>query len=416
MQNIRNELNIEETKDFLNQRKTTYNNATYNLDNVIHLFEKLHCQTLQCPVIHVTGTNGKGSTCAMLESIYRVSGLKTGLFTSPYLISVYESIKVSNQNITEQQFNHLFNQIYKVANEIESENPTYRFSFFEYQTAIALLHFIANKVNVVILEVGMGGRLDATNAIQQKTYSVITTISLDHENILGNTLEAIAREKSGIIRPNSLVFIGFNINDGPKSVIQEIASEQHSTIYQPTKIELIFNDQTTDYQNYNASTAKLVAEKLNDFGQISIQSDSIEKGIRSFHWPARWQKYHYKNKLLIFDGAHNEEGAVAASYKIKELNEPPTIIFGSNKEGRAKKMLKIFLPISKHIFISKSTHERALDTQKIIGITDFADSEIESIELADIPKLIESSDEKVFDISGSLYLIGDVMRLLKLDL
>lgn len=124
-----NNFSTKEAYDFLNQRKTTYN-AEYKLDYVISLFKELKIYSPPCHVIHVTGTNGKGSTCAMLESIYRLAGLKTGLFTSPYLISLFESIKVSNQNITENQFICLFNKVYQITNILETENPCYKFSFF----------------------------------------------------------------------------------------------------------------------------------------------------------------------------------------------------------------------------------------------------------------------------------------------
>ena len=181
------------------------------------------------------------------------------------------------------------------------------------------LYFVKSNVDVIILEVGMGGRLDATNALQKTTCSVITTISLDHESILGETLEKIASEKSGIIKPDSLVFLGYNIQDSPKNVIQEIAIQKRCKIYQPISIETFFDNQTANYQNYNATTAKLVAQTLSQENIIPISSILIEKGIRQFHWPARWQKYSYNNKIIIVDGAHNEEGAIPISQQITQL-------------------------------------------------------------------------------------------------
>ena len=242
----------------------------------------------------------------------------------------------------------------------------------------------------------MGGRLDATNAFQSTTCSVITTISFDHQNILGNSLEEIAREKSGIIKSDSLLFLGFNIKDGPKNVIQHICSQKKCKIYQPTSVETFFNEQTADYQNYNATTAKLVAQTLSQEGLIPIKPDLIEQGIRQFYWPARWQKFVYKGKIIFFDGAHNEEGALAISHQIKNLNEAPVLIFGSNKEARAKKMLKILLPICKKVLISKSTHERALTATQIYSCIEpnyQNDKYVELIDLENISSWLQKSND-----------------------
>lgn len=417
---MEHDLSLEEARDFLYQRKTTYN-KTYKLDRVICLFEQLNLRQLPCPVIHVTGTNGKGSTCAMLESIYRTAGFKTGLFTSPHLISVLERVQVSGQMISETAFLRLFNHVHRYICMLEKENPDYRFSFFEYLTVMALLYFVECQVDVVILEVGMGGRLDATNALAQTTCSVITTIAFDHENVLGNTLEAIAREKAGIIKDRSLVFLGNAIQEGPKKVIQTIADQKQSIVYQVKTVPSFFDKTVAAYQNYNAATAQLIAKTLTQKGILSVTDDEIEHGIRTFHWPARWQKINYKNKLLIFDGAHNEEGALALAHEIQHLPEPPVLIFGSNTEERAKKILKILLPICKKTLLSSSTHEQALSQYQLVHCLPHSSStdtptKVEYIELEKIPLYLQNTDESVLVIAGSLYLIGDSMRQLGLAL
>lgn len=414
------DLTFEEARGYLYQRKTTYN-KTYKLDRVICLFERLNIRKLPCQVIHVTGTNGKGSTCAMLESIYRTAGYKTGLFTSPHLISVFERIQVSRQMIPQIAFLRLFNYVHRCVCILEQENPDYRFSFFEYLTAIALLYFVECRVEVAIIEIGMGGRLDATNALAQTTCSVTTTIAFDHENVLGNSLEAIAREKAGIIKYNTPVFLGKAIQNNPQKIIQAIADQNQSTVYQVQNIPPFFDRTVANYQNHNAATAQLVAKTLAQKGILPVTDTFIAQGIHTFHWPARWQKINYGDKLLILDGAHNEEGALALAHEIQKLPEPPILIFGSNTEERAKKILKILSPICEKILLSSSTHEQALSKQQLMNCLPLSFSKmnpvcVEYIELEKIPLYLQNAAEPVFVIAGSLYLIGDSMRLLGLAL
>ena len=404
---------FQDVLDFLYSRKGTYG-ITYKLDRVILLFEKLGIRDVPFKVIHITGTNGKGSTSAMLESIYRNAKNKTGLFTSPHLISVRERIRVNHQKIPEEDFVRLFQKVFPIAEALECENKEFRISFFEYITAIALLFFKEQEIDIAIMEVGLGGRLDATNAVRNTTISVITTIAHDHENVLGATLPAIAKEKSGIIRKNSLCVLGKNISGEVFETIIHTAREKNCTLFQVEQLSFVFPE--ADYQNYNAATARLTAQVLTKHNILPLTESQIEYGIKHFFWPGRWQKVQLGDTLLIFDGAHNEEGAQALAKEIKNLHRDVTLIFGSNTVDRATKMLAILAPLCKEIFFTKSRHESALDVillKKCLPSASYC--KIENIELEKISTFIHNRGGEVVLVAGSLYLVGDIIKELEMS-
>lgn len=404
-----------EIYQFLLDRRNSYT-STYKLDRVVLLFESLGIDNLKTPIIHVAGTNGKGSTCAMLESIYRNAGYSTGMFTSPHLVSSFERIKVNNLDISEHEFVRLFNKVYLVAEALEKENPSNRISFFEYETAIALFCFKEKDLDVIILETGLGGRLDATNAIKTSVCSVITTIAYDHENVLGNTLEQIASEKAGIIKYGSKVVIGNRIQGSTLKTIQNVVHQRHAQIFQVPSILSIFQPPTPEYQNYNASTAFFTAKVLSDI--LPLSDEQIFYGISQFFWPGRWQivpNPQNNSHSIILDGAHNEEGIENIVDSIKALPNPPTIILGSNTIDRAKKMLKILMPLAHEIFLTQSSNEKALseaEIKKCIPVN--FSTPCSFILLENIPSILHNAPGEVL-ITGSLYLLGDVIPLLNDD-
>ncbi|UPA28526.1 MAG: Mur ligase family protein [Verrucomicrobiota bacterium] len=337
--------NFEDILHFLYRRPNPHS-GKWRLDRVIRLFKRLEIRQPPYKIVHVAGTNGKGSTSAMLESIYRHGGYKTGLFTSPHLVSLLERIQIDGHLISKEDFVQTFQTVHTIAENLEQEKPEDAITFFEYMTAIALRYFLEKKVDVAVIEVGLGGRLDPTNALKNTSCSIITTIAFDHEKTLGHTLSAIAREKAGIIKTNGLVVTGRNIQGKVLETIQDVAQARHAALYSSPSNHLL-NATTADYQNYNASTAQTVAELLNDKGILPIPNAKILKGIQQFRWPGRWQKIVYQGKTVTFDGAHNEEGAYAVAREIQNLPKPPILIFGSNTVQRAQKMLAILSPICK---------------------------------------------------------------------
>ncbi len=354
----------------------------------------------------------------MLESIYRHGGYKTGLLTSPHLISLLERIQIDGHLISKENFVQTFQIVHAIAENLKQETPEDVITFFEYMTAIALRYFLEKKVDVAVIEVGLGGRLDATNALKNTSCSVITTVAFDHEETLGHTLPAIAREKAGIIRPHGLVVTGYGIQGEVIETIQDVAQAQGAELHSSQRNHP-FDTTTADYQNYNASTAQTAAELLNNKGILPIPNAKILEGIQQFRWPGRWQKIVYQGKTVIFDGAHNEEGAYAVAREIQNLPQPPTLIFGSNTVQRAQKMLAILSPICKKIYFTQSTFYvhptlHSLDATELYGCcpSSIVPHRVGNIRLENIAQFIETLPEETLVVTGSLYLIGDLMRIL----
>lgn len=253
---------------------------------------------LRC--IHVAGTNGKGSTCAFIESILRCAGFKTGLFTSPYIERFEERIRVNNENIPLDRLTEITLRVKDVAEQVEAEcgeHPTE----FELMTAVAFVYFAEEACDYCVIEVGLGGRLDSTNIITP-VVSVITKIGLDHTALLGDTIEKIAAEKAGIIKPGVPVVIAPNQEPAALAVLETKCQAPCLTMAQLCELPLGL---TADYQKENAGNAVAVAKLL------GISQDCIERGLLNATWPGRFEKFEVAGKTIIVDGAHNPDGARA---------------------------------------------------------------------------------------------------------
>ncbi|OHT16413.1 bifunctional folylpolyglutamate synthase/dihydrofolate synthase [Tritrichomonas foetus] len=403
---------IDQIMTYLNSQRFSYNKE-YTLKNVILLFNHLKINESTTPIIHVTGTNGKGSTCAMLESIYRNNGLKTGLFSSPYFISNFEQIKVNFEDISESDYVCLFNDVFKVAREIENHDQKYQFSVFEYDVAIAMLYFMQQQTDINIIEVGLGGRLDATNALMHTNVSVFTTISLDHQAILGDTRQKIVEEKVGIIKENSTVVVGNGIKNDILEIIENHAHAKNSKLISVPEIKTILDNSFPDYQQYNASTAYYTAQILNTqlSPRFQISDEQIIAGIKMTFWSGRWQIIdNFFGKKLIIDGAHNEEGVKAIVSLICNLKNQPIIILGSNTKYRAKCLCKTLAPLAKRLVLTSSKNSMSLLKDDLFTCIPTQDSEKFSYEELDkVFEILEKSTDDIL-ITGSLYLIGDVFQ------
>src|SRR5205807_450055 len=271
------------------------------LENIRRLLEELGLENLRSArrhqnicskVIHVAGTNGKGSVCAMIDSICRVQGYRTGLFTSPHLVTFRERIRVNGKMISEDA---VTGGLTTIGNLVADWDP--HPTFFEVTTALALKHFAESKIDLVILETGLGGRLDATNAVQSNV-SIITPIDFDHEEWLGNTLAEIASEKAGIIKPGIPVVSAPQRPDA-EQVIRTRAAECKAPLqfvtehYDRSPIGL-----RGDHQKQNAALA-IAAIRL---ATLDVDDKAIARGLVSIDWPARFQKW---DERTIIDGAHN---------------------------------------------------------------------------------------------------------------
>jgi dihydrofolate synthase/folylpolyglutamate synthase len=258
--------------------------------------------------IHVAGTNGKGSTCAMLESIYRAAGMRVGLFTSPHLVSFRERIQIDRQSISEQD-------IVRLVSEVRAANRENEATLFEFSTVMALKYFAEQACDLVIWETGLGGRLDATNIVTPLV-SVITNIALDHQQWLGDTLEQIAAEKAGIIKPGIPVITG--AESPALEVIETVAREKNAPV---TKINRRDGQSAVpnsslietvallgDYQKSNALLALAVVEVLQS--RINVSETALRAGLASVSWPGRLQLiWRADGQRILLDGAHNTAGA-----------------------------------------------------------------------------------------------------------
>ncbi|MDR1255892.1 MAG: hypothetical protein LBJ94_03150 [Puniceicoccales bacterium] len=295
-------------------------------------------------IIHVAGTNGKGSVCALLESAYRAAGYKTGLFTSPHLLDLRERIQINRQLIGKSDFCRIFLAIKK--------RERGNLSFFQYLTLIALAYFEECAVEVVILECGVGGRLDSTNIVHSAA-AVITSISFDHEEILGDTIEDITREKAGIIKPGMAVFTG-NMPVAAETIVAEISKEIGARLVKISGgVRHFESNLEGDFQGKNAKLAHMV---LKDLGEILPVSDgAIKRGFATAFWPARNQTVPLKNgSKMILDGAHNWEAIAAQLAHIRRTvhGNSTTLIFTSTKIRQCEPCFAALEPLFHRIFVT----------------------------------------------------------------
>ena len=268
-------------------------------------------------IIHIAGTNGKGSVAAMLDSILREAGYSVGLYTSPHLIDFRERIQINREKIPKEDFLRLFEKINQANLDI---------TFFEFTTLLALLYFQEKQPDYVILEVGLGGRLDATN-ICSPILSVITNISIDHQEYLGNTLESITKEKCGIIK----IVPVFTCQQEP--IILDTIKKACSDKRLPLTITNDYKERISllgDFQKQNAGLAESVARSL------ELTDEKISQGLKHVSWPGRID---YLEPQLLVDGAHNASGIKALSNYVSSLNKNIIIIFGVS-EGKNHKEIR----------------------------------------------------------------------------
>ncbi len=297
------------------------------LDRVKELCSALGNPQDSLKFIHVAGTNGKGSFCSMSESVLRSAGYKTGLFTSPYIVEFNERMRVNGENISNEELAEITEYVKPIADAM-TDKPTE----FELITAIAFEYFKRNQCDVVVLEAGMGGRLDSTNIITTPIISVITGISLDHTACLGDTVAKIAKEKAGIIKPGvPVIFGGEDIE--AEGVIKAVAKENNSSFCKPDYKKLSVRSASLDktvfdygaredleisllgmYQPRNASLVITAMDVLSSLG-YNVAEENIRSGIRSAVWHSRFEVIS-KDPTVIFDGAHNPEGISAATESI----------------------------------------------------------------------------------------------------
>ncbi len=331
--------------------------------------------------IHVTGTNGKGSTCAFIADTLQLAGHKVGLFTSPHLVVFNERIQVNRQNISDEELNELFKQVKATGVQL---------TFFEYATVIGILYFVKNKVDYVVWEVGLGGTLDSTNVVDAEI-AVLTNIGLDHTHILGDTVEKITKDKCGIIKQNSKV-VTCEGNLGLQWIKEKCKPDQ-LFIAPPYegRIRLL-----GEFQKKNAGIAKKALELL------GVKQEIIEKGIATAKWAGRLE---WMEKNVLVDCGHNPAAIQATTPFVNSLPKKRLIlVFGCLKDKDYKCMIES-LPKSDVVILTKPKSERVIEPKEL----PFKNATIieEPIEAYKYAKKIAEKGDIIF-VVGSCYLIGNI--------
>lgn len=399
------------------------------LERIIELCRGLGNPQNELKFIHVGGTNGKGSFCAMTDSILRAAGYKVGLYTSPFVRVFNERMRVNGENIPNDTLARLTERAKAVADRM-ADRPTE----FELITAIAFDYFREEKCDLVILEVGMGGRLDATNIIENPLLSVITGISIDHTSFLGNTTAEIAAEKAGIIKQGCPTLWGGTDIDA-EAVIAEKAKKMQSTLYKTAYNELknlslalsgsrfdfgsysaLNLSMLGEYQPRNAATALSAIEILSD--SLPVSEENIRTGLKNAKWSARFEIIS-QEPLIIFDGAHNAEGISAAVRSTKAYfgDESVIVISGVLRDKDYHKIASDIAKISHRGFTITPENPRALPSPDYANVlTDYDCHSVPCKSVADaINQAILAAKEegKAILILGSLYTYSEVMDVLK---
>ena len=376
----------------------------------------------QLRFIHVAGTNGKGSTCAMLESIYRVAGLRVGLYTSPHLVSFRERIQVNRQLIPEADVGRLVDELRGLPRQGIA-------TLFEFTTVVALKFFAEQKCDLVIWETGLGGRLDATNIVTPLA-SVITNIALDHQQWLGDTLEKIAAEKGGIIKPGIPVVTAVE-EPSALAVIEQIAHERHAPLTKVGRGErrrvtgsrlnetgLIQNVSLAgEHQKWNAALAVATVDVLQR--QIPAADEAIRAGLAGVNWPGRLQLIQRANgQKILLDGAHNLAGVEVLRAALEKFfpAKKRTLIMGILQDKDWRLICRQMAPLAGKIIAVPVASERTASPTDLAAECRATHPAAEVMTGGSLKEgLQRSADNDFIVITGSLYLVGEALELLGLS-
>jgi dihydrofolate synthase/folylpolyglutamate synthase len=376
------------------------------LENIQRLLRELDLPAKEQRIVHVAGTNGKGSVCALIDAICRAQGYRTGLFTSPHLVTYRERIQVDGEMIAEDKVAEGLTTIRQLISDWEP-HPT----FFEITTALALIHFKECGCEVVALETGLGGRLDATNAVEP-VVSVITPIGYDHQTWLGNSLEEIAGEKAGIIKARIPVVSALQEPDAER-VIRARATECEAPleiVSEPYRKTLAL---AGAYQKQNASLAVAALR----CGGIAVQEKAIAQGLTTVSWPARFQRW---DERTIIDGAHNPAGArvLAETWREQFGDERATIILAVLSDKDHRGICEALAPISAFVVLPKISGQRATDPETLAQVFSTITPTLQHSIAASITDAFELARARPNPIlvTGSLHFAGEALATLGGDM
>lgn len=378
------------------------------LERINLCLEKLGNPQNDFPAIHIAGTNGKGSVSIMLAKVFETAGKKCGLFISPYIIDFRERIQINGQYISESD-------LCRLADKVKATNVS--LTEFEFITAVAFLYFSEQKIDILVCETGLGGRLDATNTITRKLAAVITKIGLDHTAILGDTIEQIASEKCGIIKDCPVVS-----NPCQEKAALNVLKKSAKELYLPSIKEMVkLSEDTFIYNNreytlslkgeYQIENALTVLETLKAVNS-NIPYNIIYKALASTYFPARMETVS-KKPLIVIDGAHNPDGAAALAKELKKYNGEAVAIIGAMRDKDFETVLKRTLPYCRAaITVEVENMPRAEVAENLAAA---ASKYCEAVAAKDYKTALKLAKEKAGDnpifVFGSLYLAADIRKL-----
>lgn len=429
-----NDMNYTEAVEYiLSVPKFTKKNK---MENTIELMERLGRPERSMKVIHVAGTNGKGSVCAFLSTMLVKAGKETGLFTSPHLVKINERFQINNEPVSDEDFLAAYLKVQAAMEEMQKDgfaHPTY----FELLFAVAMVLFREKHMEYVVLETGLGGRLDATNMVEHPLVTVITSISLDHTEILGDTIEKIAFEKAGIIKPHvPVIYDGhckeaekvildrakeldspaFGLHEGMYEILENteksIDFSLNSGYYEHTRVTVPY---LAHYQVINSALALLAMDVIDQERTISIETRV--QAIGETTWQGRMETV---MPGVVFDGAHNADGVREFVQTVQRVQKERrvTLLFSAVLEKNYEKMIQTICEQTElsHVVVTEIPGDRNVPAEKLAEIfescTKAPVKAVSGIEDAFFAALKEKRDGMLFCV-GSLYLVGELKRLLK---
>jgi len=411
--------------DYSLTKNLRYSPEKFNLSRMNRFLELLGNPQRDYEIIHVAGTKGKGSVCAMISSILSHSGYKTGFYSSPHMIDFTERIRIGDDLIPQEKITKYMDDLKAFIRQVD------QITTFEITTALAFKYFSDQRIDFAVIEVGLGGRFDATNVVTPRV-SVISTISFDHTKILGNTLSKIAYEKAGIIKKGVPVVISRQKSTALK-MIQNIAQERKSLLIDAkARFPVVSGKKTLDYQEFeindgsssigwiklpligdhqldNARTAFAVINELRNQG-VDIPNMAVKKGFEQVKWPGRLEILQ-RDPLVIIDGAHNPDSFRNLAKTIRDYLPERKVIFilGVSEDKNIRSMLRIIKPVVDTLIITKSEHPRAMKIEKIQEIAQSIslDGECaENVEEARIKAENRAKKNSIIIAAGSIFIAG----------
>ena len=406
-------MTYSESVRFLYSLGNEIQTAKFGLDRIAHLLEALGRPHRTGRFVHVAGTNGKGSTCAMIEAGLRAAGVRTGLYTSPHLIEPTERIQIDGQPITETEFAEAFTDVHeKAVRMLQAGELDLHPTYFESVTAMAFLLFAHHHVDAIVLEVGMGGRLDATNVVNP-ALSVITPVDFDHQFFLGDTLAKIAAEKAGILKPGVPAIFAEQPAEaetvlrahakGPYTLardwaITDLSIDERGSKFRMRDLEIVC-PLAGQHQVENARTAAI------SLHQLGVSP----AGIALTRWPGRLEQVSREPEIIL-DGAHNPAGTRALANYIRRFYSGRRIwiVYGVMRDKAAGEMASLLFPLADRVIVTAPANSRAMPPEEIPapGAT-ITHSVGEAVAL-----LGEAAFDDVVFITGSLFVVGEARALL----